>query len=304
MELIVETQNLTKKYGIKSVVDDVRITIKKGQIYGLIGTNGAGKTTLMRLLCGLVKPTEGSISLFHEQCISTGLKKVGFSVDFPTLYPGLNAYENMMAQAILLGKDNRSNIIKYLNLVGLTDMSKKVKKYSLGMKQRLMIALTLIGEPEFLILDEPMNGLDPLGIRLIRELLLKLNKENKMTIMISSHMLDELSKISDVYGIMESGKLIKEITKEELLCTRQNVFLEVDDLAKANDILKSELKPSEYGIDEKNHRIVLNKINSQACLNTINFKLLEHGISIKRIAPLEEGIEDYFWRIMEETKSE
>ena len=220
MEYILETQALTKVYGTKEAAKDVDLHIREGQIYGLIGRNGAGKTTIMRMISGLSTPTSGSYSLFGKTGYAMGkaLRNVGVLIESPGLYPRLSAYENLKIKCIGSGVRARGYVEELLKTVGLenTDMKKPAGSYSLGMRQRLGIGLALVGDPKILILDEPINGLDPQGIAEIRQMLLKLRDEKGITIMISSHILDELSKVADCFGIIHEGRLLDEFSSEEL----------------------------------------------------------------------------------------
>ena len=220
MEYILETQGLTKVYGTKEAAKDVDLHIREGQIYGLIGRNGAGKTTIMRMISGLSTPTSGSYSLFGKTGYAMGraLRNVGVLIESPGLYPRLSARENLKIKCIGSGVRARGYVEELLKTVGLenTDMKKPAGSYSLGMRQRLGIGLALVGDPKILILDEPINGLDPQGIAEIRQTLLKLRDEKGITIMISSHILDELSKVADCFGIIHEGRLLDEFSSEEL----------------------------------------------------------------------------------------
>ena len=220
MEYILETKGLTKVYGNKEAAKDVDLHIREGQIYGLIGRNGAGKTTIMRMISGLSTPTSGSYSLFGKTGYAMGkmLKNVGVLIEYPGLYPRLSAYENLKIKCIGMGIRPRGYVEELLKIIGLenTDMKKPAGSYSLGMRQRLGIGLALVGDPKILILDEPINGLDPQGIAEIRQTLLKLRDEKGITIMISSHILDELSKVADCFGIIHEGRLLDEFSSEEL----------------------------------------------------------------------------------------
>lgn len=220
-EITVKTLNLTKQYKNKCAVDSVSLTIQKGEIYGLVGKNGAGKTTLIRLLCGVIHSTAGSYSLFgfdKEKDLLKVRQKVAAMIETPSLYLNLSAEDNLKARCILMHKD--FSIIKSrLMEVGLKDVigsRKKVKDFSLGMRQRLGIAISILGDPELLILDEPTNGLDPEGIKEMRDLLVSLNQNRGVTIIVSSHILSELSKFATKYGFMDKGKIIKEISSDEL----------------------------------------------------------------------------------------
>ena len=224
MEYIAETKQLTKCYGAKRAVDNVSLHIRKGEIYGLIGKNGAGKTTLMKLLLNLAVPNSGQISLFGNDNAAERVK-IGSLIEEPALYKGETAMENLKRFAMLM-PSNDTDLHQLLELVGLGDTGKKkAGQFSLGMRQRLGIAIALLGEPEMLILDEPINGLDPAGIKEIRDLILKLNQKG-ITFMISSHLLDELGKIATQFGIMANGRLVDEISDEELK-KRCRTFLKV-----------------------------------------------------------------------------
>ena len=220
MEYILETQALTKVYGTKEAAKDVDLHIREGQIYGLIGRNGAGKTTIMRMISGLSAPTSGSYSLFGKSGSAMGKmhRNVGVLIESPGLYPRLSAWENLKIKCIGSGVHARGYVEELLKTVGLedTDRKKPAGSYSLGMRQRLGIGLALVGDPKILILDEPINGLDPQGIVEIRQTLLKLRDEKEITIMISSHILDELSKVADCFGIIHEGRLLDEFSSEEL----------------------------------------------------------------------------------------
>ena len=220
MEYILETHDLTKKYGQKEAAKDVNLHIKEGQIYGLIGRNGAGKTTIMRIISGLARPTRGSYSLFGKTGLEMQkmLKNVGVLIEHPGLYPKFSAYENLKIKCIGMGIKPKGYVENLLKTVGLenTDTKKGAGSYSLGMRQRLGIALALVGDPKMIILDEPINGLDPQGIAEVRETLSRLRDERGITIMISSHILDELAKVADAYGVIHEGKLLDEFSAEEL----------------------------------------------------------------------------------------
>ena len=220
MEYILETENLTKIYGQKEAVRDVNLHIQEGTIYGLIGRNGAGKTTIMRMISGLSTPSRGSYSLFGKTGYAMGreLKHVGVLIENPGLYPRLSAYENLKIKCMAMGIRPQGYVENLLALAGLenTDRKKSSGAYSLGMRQRLGIALALVGDPKIIILDEPINGLDPQGIVEVRKTLTLLRDEKGITIMVSSHILDELSRVADHYGIINEGKLLDEFSADEL----------------------------------------------------------------------------------------
>lgn len=231
-QVILKTNHLTKRYGHRAVVENLSMTIYKGDIYGFIGKNGAGKTTLIRMVTGLATPSDGSIRLFGSGSLLEGRRRIGTVIEAPAFYPGMTAYENIIAFSKLQGLHDFSHAEYLLELVGLSHTGKKkCRNFSLGMKQRLAIAIALIGDPELLILDEPTNGLDPEGMKEVRDLILKLNQEKGITVLVSSHILGELSKFATRYGIIHHGKLIDEFTEEDLWrrCTgngRQEIDLE------------------------------------------------------------------------------
>ena len=220
MEFILETRDLTKVYGQKTAVRDVNLHIREGQIYGLIGRNGAGKTTIMRIISGLAVPTRGSYSLFGKTGLEMRkmLKNVGVLIENPGLYPKLSAQENLKIKCIGMGIRPDGYVENLLKTVGLenTDAKKGAGSYSLGMRQRLGIALALVGDPKMIILDEPINGLDPQGIAEVRETVSRLRDERGITVMISSHILDELAKVADAYGVIHEGTLLDEFSAEQL----------------------------------------------------------------------------------------
>ena len=220
MDYILETMNLTKIYGHKEAARDVNLHIREGQIYGLIGRNGAGKTTIMRMISGLSRPTRGSYSLFGKTGLAMQkmLKHVGVLIEQPGLYPRLSAYENLKIKCIGMGISPKGYVEELMKTAGLenTDAKKGAGSYSLGMRQRLGIALALVGDPKLIVLDEPINGLDPQGIVEVRETLSRLRDERGITVMVSSHILDELAKVADSYGIIHEGTLLEEFSAEQL----------------------------------------------------------------------------------------
>lgn len=221
MEYILETNNLEKKYGHFKALSNLNMHIPKGAIYGLIGKNGAGKTTLIRVLCGLQKPTSGTYTIYgfsnKNKKIIESRKRIGAIIESPSICLDMTAEDNLKKQYKVIGLPNFDNLYEILKFVRLDNTgSKKAKHFSLGMKQRLGLAIALVGNPDLLILDEPINGLDPEGIIEIRELILKLNKEKGITFLISSHYLDELSKIATCYGFIDKCRIVKEISKEDL----------------------------------------------------------------------------------------
>lgn len=230
MEYVLETNGLSKRYRDFTALNGLNMHIPKGSIYGFVGRNGAGKTTLIRLICGLQEPTSGSFTLYGvkntDAKIERARRRMGAVVESPAVYPDMTAEENLRQQYLVLGMPSADGIAELLHLVGLNGTGKKkVKNFSLGMRQRLGIAIALAGNPDFLVLDEPVNGLDPQGIIEMRELILKLNREHGITVLISSHILDELSRLATHYGFIDGGHMVKEMSAEELemrcrKCTR------------------------------------------------------------------------------------
>lgn len=291
MEYIIETEGLTKRYGKRLCVNNISIHIAKGDIYGFIGRNGAGKTTAMRLILGLARPTSGKIKLFNSDDLNAQRKKIGSLIEAPGLYKRCSALENMKRFSILYGGDDKE-IEELLSFVGLNGVgNKKVGQFSLGMKQRLGIAIALLGDPEVLILDEPVNGLDPAGIKEVRDLLLKLNKEKNVTIMISSHLLDELAKITTKYGIINNGVLVEEIDAPKLMerC-KNNIVISCDRLQEAKELLESELKLTNISIVNDKLYIV-DEIESTDEINTL---LVKNDFKVHEITINKNSFEDYF----------
>ena len=216
MESVLKTNGIIKKFGNNTILNGINMNINKGDIYGFIGKNGSGKTTFMRVVLSLTQKNDGEVVFFNDKKIEDVGLKVGSLIETPGLYKNASAYENLKRFSILYGADE-SKINELLELVGLANTgNRKAKDFSLGMRQRLGIAIALLGDPEFLLLDEPINGLDPEGIKEIRDVIVKLNREKNITFLISSHLLDELSKIVTRYGILNNGVLLEEISAEEL----------------------------------------------------------------------------------------
>lgn len=221
MEYVLQTNGLTKQYKSFRALSGLTMNVPKGSIYGFVGKNGAGKTTLIRLICGLQEPTSGDFTLYGihsgSRDIIRARRRMGAVVETPSIYMDMTAEDNLKQQYLVLGLPSYDGIPELLKLVGLENTGKKkVKNFSLGMKQRLGIAVALAGDPDLLILDEPTNGLDPQGIVEIRELILRLNREKQITVLISSHILDELGRVATHYGIVDSGRMVKELSAEEL----------------------------------------------------------------------------------------
>ena len=295
-KVVLKTYNITKKYGEQLAVDNVNMTIKKGDIYGFIGQNGAGKTTLIRLITGLIHKSGGEIELLganEENELNKARTMVGSLIETPSFYTNMTARENLEVSRLVRNIPGKKCIDEVLELVGLKDVEKKkVKNFSLGMRQRLGIANALMGNPKLLILDEPINGLDPMGIVEIRELLKKINKEKDMTILISSHILSELSELATTYGIISNGKLIEEITAKQLSekC-RQYIDLKVDNTARAVILLERELGISDYEVLEDSNIKVFSNLDN---VGEINSLLSRSGIIVEIISVKGENLEEYF----------
>ena len=293
METVLKANGIVKKYGNSTILNGINMTINKGDIYGFIGKNGAGKTTFMRVVLSLTPRNSGEVSFFDNKTIAEVGLKVGSLIESPGLYKNATAYENLKRFSILYDADERK-IDDILEMVGLKKAkNRKVKNFSLGMKQRLGIAIALLGDPELLLLDEPINGLDPEGIKEIRDVIVKLNKEKDITILISSHLLDELSKVVTRYGIINNGEIIEEIDAKELKnkC-RNKLVIECDNPTKAKEILSNTIDEKHLTIN-KNNLEVLSNIEDAAKINTI---LVNKGISISALYQNFDSLEEYFMK--------
>lgn len=297
MKYVLETKELTKTYRKIPVVNKVNLHVCQGDIYGLIGKNGAGKTTLMKMVCGLTAPSFGEYELFESHDVNEERKRIGCMIEQPALYPDITARDNLIYYNKLMGIRNNSNIDEILELVGLVDaQKKKTKQFSLGMKQRLSIAIALLGYPDFLILDEPINGLDPIGIKEIRELILRLNKERNITIMISSHILGELSKVATRYGVLETGNLVQEFTNEELeqRC-KSCIQIETVDTKKAVYVLEEIIHSKDYKVVDNKMILVYDHLDE---IRNINEQLVLHGAAVEKIDLAGQDLEMYFMELM------
>lgn len=297
MDYVLRTNGLTKKYKKHLAVNDANMNICRGDIYGFVGENGSGKTTIIRLITGLIFANSGGLELFgvpHDSAdIRSARRKVGAVVESPSIYQNMSAYDNLKMQCLVLGILADERIEKTLETVGLGYLlndKKKVSNFSLGMRQRLGIAMALLGEPEFLILDEPMNGLDPAGIVEVRELILKLNRERNITFLISSHILTELSLVATKYGIISKGLIIKEITATELQ----------EELAKTTDIVADNPEELTKLVDELLPDSKISYIPDGVCIagefdfNAVLSAIIGAGIRIISINCHETSFEDYY----------
>ncbi len=297
-EYVIETENLTKKYKDKTVVNNINMKVEKGKIYGLLGKNGAGKTTTMRMLLNMAEKTSGKIMLFGNVPDNSTYRKIGSIIETPGFYENLTAEENLKIISKIRGNYSKENIDEILTSVSLDDNNKKYRDFSLGMKQRLGIAAAIMHNPELLILDEPINGLDPIGIKKIRHLLKRLSRENATTILISSHILSEIENLADIIGVMDNGQLITELTKDELNSQlNKSVIFEVSDPNKSERILESIglHKGRDYKTKEPDRIYLYSNLDLRDRINEI---FVKNGIKVKGIIPCEENLEEYFTRII------
>lgn len=299
-EVILSTKKLSKKYNNVNVVDDVNIDIKQGQIYGLVGKNGAGKTTLLRMITGQSFPTEGIISLFGESStegLNESRKRIGSIIETPSFYSYLTGGQNLEYYRIQRGIPGKHCVEDALAEVGLLDArNKKFKSYSLGMKQRLGLALALMNKPELLLLDEPINGMDPFGIVEIRNLLLRLNKEKNITIVISSHILSELSNLVNYYGFIEKGNLIKQLSSEELSkeCNKY-IELKVNKVDTMTALLETELNCHSYKVTPDYAIHIYDYLERPEVISELAVK---NGIGLFSINVKDINLENYFIQLV------
>ena len=297
---IIKTTNLTKIYGKQKSVDNVNINVNQGEIYGFIGRNGAGKTTTIRMLLGLIKPTSGKIEIFGEDFFQHQkeiLRRIGSIVEVPGFYENLTAKENLLINAKIIGVHKKNAIEEALEIVGLEHETKKlVGKYSLGMKQRLGIARTLLHYPELLILDEPTNGLDPIGIKEIRKLIKSLAQERNITILISSHILAEVEQLVDHMGIIHEGKLLEEISLDALRKTnRKYLEFQVNNDNKAVMLLEKQFHIFDYEVHGEGNIRVYSHFGQQG---QINRTFVQNDIEVLKIMMSEDRLEDYFTKLV------
>lgn len=297
MEYVLKTDNISKVYGKHKAVNRVCMHVKKGAIYGFIGKNGAGKTTFMRMVAGLAYPTEGSIELFESKDLENQRRRMGSLIENAGVYANMTARDNMEIIRREYGIVEKGIVDELLVFVGLGETGKKkIKNFSMGMKQRLGIAISLLRNPDFLILDEPINGLDPEGIKEIRELLLRLNKEKGITILISSHILGELSKIATHYGIIRDGVLIEEFEAAELIdrCKRCQKLV-VDNVELAANILENKLQIDDFDVLNDGVVRVFKYFEMQ---EQINRELILGGVNIKESYLTGQDLEGYFMELL------
>lgn len=294
MEYVLTTNALSKHYGDFRALAEVSMNIPKGAIYGFVGKNGAGKTTLIRLICGLAEPTSGEYTLYGRRSTGRDIvksrRRMGAVVETPSVYPNMTAEDNLKHQYRILGLPSFEGIDGILKLVGLGETGKKkAKNFSLGMRQRLGIAIALAGDPDFLVLDEPVNGLDPQGIIEIRELILRLNREQRITVLISSHILDELAKLATHYGFIDNGRIVKEISAEELeAACRKCVRMEVSDTAALACVLDG------MNIDYKIISDTQADVFARPAISKLASELGEKNCEIISMQEHDESLESYY----------
>lgn len=293
MEYVLQTHDLTKIFGRHTAVDHVNMNIEKGEIYGFIGRNGAGKTTLMRMVLSLAFPSSGSIELFGEKDIKKVGNRIGSLIEAPGLYKNCTARENLERFSLLYGSD-RKKVPEILEFVGLAQTgSKPAGKFSLGMRQRLGIAIAMLNDPELMILDEPVNGLDPEGMKEVRSLIQKLNRERGITVLISSHLLEELSKLVTRYGIINNGQLLEEISADDLEknCTHC-LRVSVDDIEKSKSLLTQIVPEQDIQVADGKLRLMSHLEES----GEINRLLVQNGVMVRSLEVQTDSLEDYFMK--------
>ena len=298
MEYVLTTEALSKYYGHFKALDGLSMHVPKGAIYGFVGKNGAGKTTLIRLICGLQRATAGDYQLYGKggctKEIAGARRRMGAVVETPSVYAGLTAADNLRQQYLVLGRPSFDGIAELLELVGLADTGKKkVKNFSLGMRQRLGIAVALAGDPDFLVLDEPVNGLDPQGIVQMRELILKLNQERQITVLISSHILDELSRLATHYGFIDHGHMVKEISAQDLeAACRKCTNVEVTDTRVLAHVLDG------LGLEYAIHSDTEADIYGTVRVTELVRCLADAHCEVVRIHERDESLESYYIRLI------
>ncbi len=294
MDYVLKTNSLCKRFYKFKALDGLTMNVPKGSIYGFVGKNGAGKTTLIRLLCGLQPPTSGGFELYGikntDRAISKARRRMGAVIETPAIYPEMSASDNLKQQYRILGLPSFDGIQELLKLVGLEGTgNKKAKHFSLGMRQRLGIAIALCGDPDFLLLDEPINGLDPQGIVEIREMILKLNRERDITVLISSHILDELAKLATHYGFIDKGRIVREMSARELeIACRKCMRVTVTDTEVLARVL--EHKGVDYSIIDRRTADIYAKPN----ITRLSMLLVKHGCEIISAEEHDESLESFY----------
>lgn len=294
MDYLLTTNRLTKQYGRQKAVDQVNLHVRQGDIYGLIGRNGAGKTTILKMISGLAAPTQGDFTLFGKtgKEIYPYMSRIGTLIEAPGVYANMSAEQNLKMKCLAMGVRDPHAVSDLLEVVGLQNTGKKrVRSFSMGMKQRLGIALALVGNPDLVILDEPINGLDPQGIAEVRETLHRLNKEKHITFIISSHILEELSKIATNYAIIHDGTLLQEMTREELLAQcSERIELKTDNPKLACTVL-DRMGIAQYKVVDASTIHIFERLNDGG---EITMELAGNGVKIMGLSIKNEALEDYY----------
>lgn len=306
MEYILQTNNLTRCFNGKEVIKNVNMHIKRGEIYGFLGPNGAGKTTIMKMITNLIKPTSGQIEIFDRVLTDSSyeiLKRIGSIIEYPIFYEDLTGVENLELHLDYMGYHDKSDIDKAIEMVNLKNIEgKAVKNFSLGMKQRLGIARAIITKPELIILDEPINGLDPVGIKEVRNLFKMLSKEYNMTILISTHILAEVEQMADTIGVINDGKLLEEVPMDEV--RKDNIeYIEifVDDIKRTAYILQNNLGLSNFKVMDKDSIRIYETVKPQ---NEILKVLVFNDIEVYSIERKSSSLEDHFLKLLNTAKLE
>ncbi|PEE41629.1 ABC transporter ATP-binding protein [Bacillus pseudomycoides] len=300
MSYVLKTNQLTKVFEGKEVISGVNMHVKKGEIYGFLGPNGAGKTTIMKMITNLIKPTSGDIEIFGEKLTDTSydvLKRMGTIIEYPIFYDKLTAKENLYLHCEYMGYYDKKGIEHALDLVNLHNVeNKKVKDFSLGMKQRLGIARAILTKPELLILDEPINGLDPIGIRELRDLFKMLCKEFGITLLVSSHILGEMEQMADTIGVIQNGKLIKEVSMKSINGKQtEYIEIQVQDVKRAAYVLENKLRITNYKIMSES---MIRVYEVTATQQEISKTLIMNDVEIESINKKHSSLEEYFLNLV------
>lgn len=293
MEYVMELEGLTKSFGRKKAVDNISLKMEKGHIYGLIGPNGAGKTTIMKMMAGLTEPDSGNMKFFGSEQVEKKRSRMSFIIEEPYMEMNMTARENMKYLMYLRGVADEKRIDELLEYVGLAETGKKTAgKFSLGMRQRLGLAMSLLSKPEIMVLDEPINGLDPEGILDIRKMLAELSAKENMTILISSHILKELSALCTDYAIVREGRLLEELSAEELMAkTRSYVVMATNDINRTTAVLEEKLGIREYKVTYENEILIYERLDE---IETLSKTVTDSGLIITRLNPEGESLEEYY----------
>lgn len=302
-EIVLKTKNLTKRYNSFTALENVNMTVHQGDIYGLIGRNGAGKTTIMKIVTGLTEQSDGEFEIFSRKGkdAEQEKKRIGCLIENPAFFGGMTAYQNLKYYALQKGITDEKQIDEALSLVNLTNVkNKKFKKFSLGMKQRLGIAFAVLDSPDLIILDEPINGLDPIGISELRDMFTKLNKERGITFIISSHILSELYMVANHFMFIDKGKVLRDITKEELdLECMRCIAVKTNDMKSAAAVIEQKLGISDYKVIDSNELRIYDKNIKPDSLNKL---LIQNDVNVSAVFETGISLEDYFKSLVGEVK--